>query len=514
MPNTATPIPWTPVLLATVALYNAVLHMTIIFPFVPQMLRTFGTKEKEIAWYAGFISSAYFLGAFISSGFWGVISDVSGRKTVVIICTLFSAAAAILFGFSKDFTWAVCARVATGLSNGVLGTSKAIIGDVTDNSNQPAALTFTAIGWSLSLMTAPFIGGLLAEPIRKYSELMGYLPESCVHLLKAYPFLLPNLFAAMLNIFSVILFVWKLEETKPERSNRVVQGNMEHFESFADSEFGLDPPNWRHKVRDTLTRQMSRYSKFVVDLRSVFTGAIVVLVCIYAIFSYSLIGVDEITPVWTSLHPALGGLNFSTTDIAILMGSPAPVGFLSNLYFIPWIVTRLGAKPAFFISGIVSMLTIIVLPYGRLVQENVTSETGFWVILILIWSINRMSAGVGFMSLSILINNSCLKQYLGTVNGLAASASFLARILSPIVCGAVLTWTVQEKRSFPLDHHLTFFILACIVILDSFMMTFVPDSFEKQKASSDIHGIVENSNEEHLHLLTFLTEKRKQNKAP
>ena len=59
-----------------------------------------------------------------------------------------------------------------------------------------------------------------------------------------------------------------------------------------------------------------------------------------SIFSYALIGTDEITPVWTALKPSTGGLNFTTDDIGILTGSVAPPAFLFNLYSDPWIIGK------------------------------------------------------------------------------------------------------------------------------------------------------------------------------
>ena len=47
-PPHATPIPWTAVLLCAFCLFNAVLHMTVFFPFQADMLRLFGFQEEYI----------------------------------------------------------------------------------------------------------------------------------------------------------------------------------------------------------------------------------------------------------------------------------------------------------------------------------------------------------------------------------------------------------------------------------------------------------------------------------
>ena len=67
-----------------------------------------------IARNAGFVSSAYFLGAFVGSNVWGVLSDILGRRPVIIACTAISAAAAIGFGLARNLIWAIVARIVTG----------------------------------------------------------------------------------------------------------------------------------------------------------------------------------------------------------------------------------------------------------------------------------------------------------------------------------------------------------------------------------------------------------------
>jgi len=214
VPSTATPLPWRPIGLATLSVFNATIHMVMLFPFLPQMIRHFGKSEEEIAWLAGLVSSAYFLGGFFGSYVWGVLADYWGRRPVILCCVFASAVSALFFGFSENILWAIIARIAAGCSNGIIGTAKAIIGDVTDDSNQAPGMVFFGVGWSLSSMIAPFIGGILSEPITKYPSLENTLSYYIVELLKSYPFLLPNLVGITVNVIFFIVFFFYLEETK------------------------------------------------------------------------------------------------------------------------------------------------------------------------------------------------------------------------------------------------------------------------------------------------------------
>ena len=82
-------------------------------------------------------------------------------------------------------------------------------------------------------------------------------------------------------------------------------------------------------------------------------------------------------------------------------------------------------------------------------------------------------------------NNRCRTSFAsGTVNGVAASCSFLTRIVSPVVCGFVLSWSSAETRPFPLNFYFVFLTLASTIGGAGCLLYFVPKSFDKRLESS------------------------------
>ena len=71
----------------------------------------------------------------------------------------------------------------------------------------------------------------------------------------------------------------------------------------------------------------------------------------------------------------------------------------------------------------------------------------------------------------------------GTVNGFAVSCSFFARIVSPIVSGYILSWSVEVERPYPLNYNLVFVSLAIACLCGFICILFVPKSFNKQLES-------------------------------
>jgi MFS family permease len=67
---------------------------------------------------------------------WGRLSDKIGRRPVLLIGVFTSTGANFLFGFSRNFAWAVSARLLWGILNANPAVAKAYLSEV----NQPETL--------------------------------------------------------------------------------------------------------------------------------------------------------------------------------------------------------------------------------------------------------------------------------------------------------------------------------------------------------------------------------------
>ena len=55
---------------------------TVVFSFLPKMVKWFGASELSTGYYAGVIASSLFLGRFIFSLVWGYLADTIGKMMV------------------------------------------------------------------------------------------------------------------------------------------------------------------------------------------------------------------------------------------------------------------------------------------------------------------------------------------------------------------------------------------------------------------------------------------------
>lgn len=91
-----------------------------IFPYIYYMIQSFHitSSDKQIAIYAGLVTSAFAFAEFSTSVMWGRLSDVVGRKPILLMGLAGTGISMIIFGFAKNLQVALLARALGGLLNG------------------------------------------------------------------------------------------------------------------------------------------------------------------------------------------------------------------------------------------------------------------------------------------------------------------------------------------------------------------------------------------------------------
>lgn len=92
--------------------------------------------EENAGSYAGFIASSFMLGRSLTSYAWGKIADSYGRTTVLYISLLLSGLFTLLFGTSRTFTCAIVFRGLLGVSNGIIGTAKTVVSELSQDNER------------------------------------------------------------------------------------------------------------------------------------------------------------------------------------------------------------------------------------------------------------------------------------------------------------------------------------------------------------------------------------------
>ncbi|PLW34425.1 hypothetical protein PCANC_20207 [Puccinia coronata f. sp. avenae] len=198
----ATPLPTLPILVLCFAMISEFLSASVSGPFIFFMIEDFGVGggEAAVGFWAGIVSSVFFLSQFLTSLLWSNVSNKHGRRIVLFSSLLGNAITLILFGSSTSLGMAICARLGQGIFNGAIGVARGAVRDLTDSTNEGSAIAWIGLCWGMGGITGPIIGGLLEHPAENYPALFGRF-----QLLKDYPYLLPCAVASFITFIGAIL---------------------------------------------------------------------------------------------------------------------------------------------------------------------------------------------------------------------------------------------------------------------------------------------------------------------
>ncbi|CAK7568078.1 MAG: hypothetical protein SEPTF4163_006059 [Sporothrix epigloea] len=192
------------------------LALTSVFPYLPEMIKSFGVPKEEVAKWAGMTSAVFSISQSLTAVPWGWTSDTWGRKPTIItglICTMICF---IVWGSSTSLFMAITIRGIQGASNGNVGTIRTMVAEmVPQKVLQPRAFSIMPMVWSIGSVFGPSFGGFFARPAEQFPSLFG---DSV--LLKKFPFLLPNLIAGVFFVFSTISAFLFLEETLETKKHK------------------------------------------------------------------------------------------------------------------------------------------------------------------------------------------------------------------------------------------------------------------------------------------------------
>nr|CAD7261901.1 unnamed protein product [Timema shepardi] len=113
--------------------------------------------------FGGFLGSMFSFLQFVASPLVGGLSDVYGRKPVLLTCLVGIASSYVLWAFSSSFALFVLARVVGGISKGNVSLSMAIITDISTPAARGRGMALVGIAFSVGFIIGPVIGAMFAH---------------------------------------------------------------------------------------------------------------------------------------------------------------------------------------------------------------------------------------------------------------------------------------------------------------------------------------------------------------
>lgn len=173
----------------------------IIIPSLPDVIRRFILDEKLVSEYFGYFISVYAFMQFFASPLLGSLSDMFGRRSVLLISHLMAAIDYLFMAFAPTLPLLFIGRIISGMTGASITVCMAYVADISNDKNRSSNYGLLGAAFGLGFIIGPAIGGFLGT----------YGPAA------------PFIAAAVLNFGNFIFGLLVLPESLPKEKRRKIK---------------------------------------------------------------------------------------------------------------------------------------------------------------------------------------------------------------------------------------------------------------------------------------------------
>jgi EmrB/QacA subfamily drug resistance transporter len=141
------------------AMFLSALEQTIVAPALPAIGRSLADIEN-LSW----VVTAYLLAATAATPLFGKLSDIHGRRTIILFAIGIFLAGSVACALAPSMWALVLARALQGIGGGgLLPIAQTIIADILSPRERPLFQSYTAVMFMTSSILGPVLGGLLTD---------------------------------------------------------------------------------------------------------------------------------------------------------------------------------------------------------------------------------------------------------------------------------------------------------------------------------------------------------------
>ncbi|KFY14035.1 hypothetical protein V492_02901 [Pseudogymnoascus sp. VKM F-4246] len=509
MPRRPPKLPVQQLIILAICRFAEPIASTSVFPYLPEMIESFGVKKQEVAKWAGITSAVFSLSQCVTAIIWGRASDMFGRKPVILLGLTSTMIMSILWGFSTSLTWAIIARALSGGGNGNVGIIRTMVAEmVPERSLQPRAFSVMPLVWSFGSILGPAFGGFFASPAVNLPGLFGNNK-----LLIKFPFALPNLIAAVFFTIGIVVGFLYLHETLETRKNKPDYGiyigqrlvrcvkarKKKRNRDYDDDELGAALLNNTHsrsnshsssKPFDTTWQAPKTPLAAGPSVWEVFNKQSNLNLLSYAILALHSMAMDQLLPIFMH-HPKQtpdssntklpfkfsGGFGISSSRIGTLFTAYGICSGIVQFFVFPLVVRRFGVLRCYRVGAVIIPSVMFVTPYTALIQNPIRQQLAMFSLMIV-----KAFCGIFMFPCStiMLTNSAASLRLLGTLNGVATSVSAIGRAAGPFFAGAAFSWGLE--RGYVI---VAWWMLGCIAILGAIPIFMLVEMDGFNRASDD-----------------------------
>ena len=198
--------------LTSVLLYGIGFGLTT--PVVPFLVQPYVKNPDNQAMVIALLTFAYAVCVFLAAPGLGALSDRYGRRPVLILCLLGSAAGYLIFGIGGALWVLFAGRIIDGLTGGNISIILAYFADITPKEQRVKYFGWAGAASGIGFIIGPALGGMLAK--------FGYS--------------VPMYFGVAVTLFNVLYGAVYMPESlgKDSRLNKISVARLNPFTQFAN----------------------------------------------------------------------------------------------------------------------------------------------------------------------------------------------------------------------------------------------------------------------------------------
>ncbi len=361
----------------------------IIIPVLPFYVRSFGVSDIAI----GLLAASYSLMQFVSSPFLGKLSDVWGRRPILVISLLGSSVAWFFFGIAEEIgSYSIIgglvllflARMFAGAMGGNISTANAYIADVTTEEERPRYLGYIGAAFAVGFIIGPAIGGILAT-----EYIIGIVDSILPAIIPITIYSLPSFGAGLLSFLGMVLCIFYLPESN------LSEGVERRERNFAE-----------------LLEPLKNYS---------IRGVVIV----------SLVGAIAFSGITVMFIPFIADVyGYGAATAGMILTYIGVISAISHGMFGPSLIKKYSPRNVAIGSSVGLMVSMILMPFCPIILNGNVIDPGV-VSLLVVLGILAVSNACFSVSLSTLISLAAREDTQGVSFGIFQSAGSLGRTMGP-----------------------------------------------------------------------------------
>jgi EmrB/QacA subfamily drug resistance transporter len=401
------------------ALFLFALDQTVVGTALPVIVTDLSGNELY-TW----VVTIYLLTATISGPIYGRLSDLFGRRPIIIFAVSLFLVGSVLCGLSQEMWQLILFRGLQGLGGGaIFPVSLAVVADLYTPAERGKYLGLFGAVFGLSSLLGPAIGGIITDTVGWHWVFFVNVPIGLISLAIIWR-LLPairrpdagrNIDYVGAAIFAVAITLFLIGLTNKqtgEWSDPAVGGLMLAGLAFGALFIWVES----RAVDPIVPLALFRIRNFSVSVGAMFLAA------------FGFFGAIIFLPRW---FQTVGGASATESGYSIL---PLLFGLIFSAIASGQIVARTGRYKVLMLGS------LLLLALGLFMLTNLTAETDRWVLSL--WMlITGLGVGPSFAVFTLVVQNSVAAARIGVATG---SLTFFQQIGGTI--GLTLAGTVLANR--------------------------------------------------------------------